>query len=252
MPVKSLKPTSPGVRGMSRLQTADITKKCADFPFAEGHRDFNGELTEPLYKQLASAWEKAFQRRLPHILQTFKRSASKVLKQFHDAVEARTREKGHGLARIAMLGTQLDAYSAIFGDLAQAAVDSFTEGQREINREFTPAIANAMNPAYEYCTNEAGTGSYARMKAGMAAHVDQEKSRMFDNAAKGVRQSLLSLCESIKKNMLDKADGVFVQMQRDYAPVPLPLVMHGGRLNDVLQEHGHCHRPNTARHRRDM
>jgi large subunit ribosomal protein L2 len=27
MPVKSLKPTSPGVRGMSRLQTADITKK---------------------------------------------------------------------------------------------------------------------------------------------------------------------------------------------------------------------------------
>ena len=26
MPVKSLKPTSPGVRGMSRLQTADITK----------------------------------------------------------------------------------------------------------------------------------------------------------------------------------------------------------------------------------
>ncbi|EME49943.1 hypothetical protein DOTSEDRAFT_50105 [Dothistroma septosporum NZE10] len=200
---------------------------------AKGHRDFNGELTEPMYKQLASAWEKAFQRRLPHILQTFKRSASKVLKQFHDAVEARTREKGHGLARIAMLGTQLDAYSAIFGDLAQAAVDSLMEGQREINREFTPAIAHAMNPAYEYCTNEAGRGSYARMKAGMAAHVEQERSRMFDSAAKGVRQSLVSLCEAVKKNMLDKADGVFVQMQRDY----LTLVgVHKGDMKMSREE----------------
>ncbi|KAK4635549.1 Nuclear GTPase SLIP-GC [Fulvia fulva] len=200
---------------------------------AKGHRDFNSELTEPLLKQLASAWEKAFQRRLPHILQTFKRSATTVLKQFHSAVEARTREKGHGLARIAMLGTQLDAYSAIFGDLAQAAVDSITEGQREINREFTPAIAQAMNPAYEYCTNEAGRGSYARMKAGMAAHVETEKSLMFDSAAKGVRQSLLTLCESVKKTMLDKADGVFVRMQKDY----LTLVgVHKGDMKMSREE----------------
>lgn len=213
--------------------SVEVKVTCTDILLLEGHRDFNSELTEPLLKQLASAWEKAFQRRLPHILQTFKRSATTVLKQFHSAVEARTREKGHGLARIAMLGTQLDAYSAIFGDLAQAAVDSITEGQREINREFTPAIAQAMNPAYEYCTNEAGRGSYARMKAGMAAHVETEKSLMFDSAAKGVRQSLLTLCESVKKTMLDKADGVFVRMQKDY----LTLVgVHKGDMKMSREE----------------
>lgn len=90
-----------------------------------------------------------------------------------------------------------------------------------------------MNSAYDYCTNEAGKGSYARMKAGMAAHVDQEKGRMFDSAAKGVRQSLLRLCETVKKAMLDKADGVFVQMQRDY----LTLVgVHRGNMKMSREE----------------
>ena len=55
-----------------------------------------------------------------------------------------------------MLANQLNNYSAIFGDLANAMVGAVNDGQREINREFTPVIAAAMEPAYEYCANERG------------------------------------------------------------------------------------------------
>ncbi|RMX99159.1 hypothetical protein D0867_12197, partial [Hortaea werneckii] len=56
---------------------------------AAGLRDFNQELIQPVYKQLASAWEKAFQRRLPHILQSFTKTGSAMLKKFHAAVADR-------------------------------------------------------------------------------------------------------------------------------------------------------------------
>lgn len=111
-----------------------------------GPRDFNGELAEPVYKQLANAWEKSFQCRLPNIIQTFKRSATNTLRKFHAAVEQRTKDKGHGLARIGMLGNQLEAYSAIFGEMVVSATQMLNEGQREVNREFTPPSPKSWSP----------------------------------------------------------------------------------------------------------
>ncbi|KAK5681112.1 hypothetical protein LTS10_006873 [Elasticomyces elasticus] len=116
---------------------------------AAGARDFNGDLTEPLYKQLASTWEKAFQRRLPHILQSFTRAGSDLLRKFHATIADRCRQKGHGVARIGVLGAQLQTYQAIFADLATMTIAGISEGQREINREFTPVIAAAMQDAYD-------------------------------------------------------------------------------------------------------
>ncbi|KAI7665429.1 hypothetical protein KC318_g7127, partial [Hortaea werneckii] len=85
---------------------------------AAGLRDFNQELIQPVYKQLASAWEKAFQRRLPHILQSFTKTGSAMLKKFHAAVADRCRQQGQSIARIGMLKTQLGAYDAIVKDMA--------------------------------------------------------------------------------------------------------------------------------------
>lgn len=96
---------------------------------ASGARDFNAELTEPMYKQLATVWEKAFQRRIPHILTAFRQSAVAVLRKFHAAVEQRSRERGTGLARIGMLGNQLNAYSAIIGDVVTASTTALNEGR---------------------------------------------------------------------------------------------------------------------------
>ena len=186
------------------------------FAGASGARDFNAELVEPVYKQMASVWEKTFQRRLPNILNSFKRSATSVVKQFHTAVETRTRERGTGAHRLNLLAQQLDQYSATFGDLCTSAVNELNEGQREINREFVPAITAAMEPAYNDASEERGTGSFKRMKGHVNDRVATFKQQMFQSASQQVRQSLLKLCGKIKESMLSRADDVFISMRRDY------------------------------------
>lgn len=107
------------------------TRRSGVWAGPSGARDFNADLTEPMYKTLGEChlpggrthcpqlyprptihlltllfpflggvWEKAFQRRIPNILQSLKKSATNVLKQFHVVVEDRARKSGHGLARI--------------------------------------------------------------------------------------------------------------------------------------------------------
>lgn len=102
---------------------------------AAGLRDFNADLAEPLYKQLASSWEKAFQRRLPTVFNSFARSGADLLRKFHQAVADRGRQKGHSLAKLGLLENSLQAYQAIFKDVATAMINMVNEGQRDINRE---------------------------------------------------------------------------------------------------------------------
>ncbi|KAK7531727.1 uncharacterized protein J3D65DRAFT_124748 [Phyllosticta citribraziliensis] len=58
---------------------------------ASGPRDFNAELTAPILKEIATGWERAFQRRLPTDVRNFKANALKVLHSFHNAVVQRAR-----------------------------------------------------------------------------------------------------------------------------------------------------------------
>ncbi|RMY69573.1 hypothetical protein D0863_06362 [Hortaea werneckii] len=186
---------------------------------AAGLRDFNQELIQPVYKQLASAWEKAFQRRLPHILQSFTKAGSAMLKKFHTAVADRCRQQGQSIARIGMLKTQLGAYDAIIKDMANNTIRQINDGQRDINREFTPVISQAMSPAYDVTAAESGPGCYMRMKNAMHNHVDNNRRDMFDNATKQVQKSIMALCEKVREQMLNDADQVYVHMQRDYMSV---------------------------------
>ncbi|KAI7088860.1 hypothetical protein KC356_g3005 [Hortaea werneckii] len=186
---------------------------------AAGLRDFNQELIQPVYKQLASAWEKAFQRRLPHILQSFTKAGSAMLKKFHTAVADRCRQQGQSIARIGMLKTQLGAYDAIIKDMANNMIRQINDGQRDINREFTPVISQAMSPAYDVTSAESGQGCYMRMKNAMHHHVDNNKRVMFNNATKQVQKSIMGLCEKVREQMLNDADQVYVHMQKDYMSV---------------------------------
>jgi hypothetical protein len=58
------------------------------------------------------------------------------------AIETRCREKGHGVARIGLLGASLNSYHAIFNDLATSMINRVNERQRELNREFTPVCSD--------------------------------------------------------------------------------------------------------------
>ena len=78
-------------------------------------------------------------------------------------------------------------------------INQVNEGQREINREFTPVVTAAMEPACEYCINEVGKVQYKRMKDYMAGHINSNKESMFEDACNQVRNSLRGMCQKVEK-----------------------------------------------------
>lgn len=142
-------------------------------------------------KILASGWEKTFTRRMPMVMASFSRNASTPLRKFHRDIEARARQVGSSIAGLHMLENQVSAYESILKDLSNATKEYINATQRDINREFTPVIEQAMATAYEQCVEErgkcrtflrrrsrlmvTGSGSFARMKAAMNSHVAHER-----------------------------------------------------------------------------
>jgi hypothetical protein len=116
---------------------------------------------EPMIKILATSWERAFARSIPNVLSQYARSVGQVLRSFHADVETRARANSAGIASLGMLMQQLQIYEAIFKDIVAISLEAINKQQREINREFTPVVAAAMQFAYSTCENEHGeSGQY--------------------------------------------------------------------------------------------
>ena len=121
-----------------------------------GFRDFNNELVDPILKQLATGWERAFQHRLPRVFETYTKDSGRILEKFHETIEQRARENGVGLANISVLKNQLYTYGQLFNELGAALIVSMNELQRNANRDFTPTVVAIMHSVYEECTEERG------------------------------------------------------------------------------------------------
>jgi len=137
-----------------------VVRRNGVYSNAQGLHDFNAQLTEPIMKQLASHWEKAFARRLPNVLQGFTKSVKELLYKFHTDIETRVIQRGTGSAGLAILGQQLSNYENTFQDLTAQLLEIINTNQRDANREFTPVIANKLASAYTWCTNESGKRNY--------------------------------------------------------------------------------------------
>lgn len=186
---------------------------------ASGVRDFNSELSEPLYKHLGSGWEKAFQRKLPTVLKECAKTFSESLRAFHKDLEERARKLGVAVPRLALLSRQLETWESVMVDVANTTVSTINDRQKEINREFTPAITEAMQRAYVLTTEERGPGSYARMKAAMHDEVEGNKDTMFKRACERVEAALNESCLLVKKWMGERVQELFTAMRRDYIRV---------------------------------
>ena len=143
----------------------------------------------------------------------------RCLRKFHKDIEARVQKMGGNTAGLAILNQQVDVYIRILKDLASTAKDMISSKQKDINREFVPIITKHMNDAYDGCVAEYGTGSFKRMKNLMNSHVAQERHTMFQSSVDHVQKLLKDLVKETNKTMSDKADEVFVQIQRDYRSI---------------------------------
>ncbi|KAI9745714.1 MAG: hypothetical protein M1818_001250 [Claussenomyces sp. TS43310] len=193
-----------------------IVRRNGVYANAQGLHDFNSQLTEPIMKQLASNWEKAFTRRLPTVLANYRKQSKALLEAFHQTIETRAMQHGTGAAGIMMLGQQLHNYERIFQDLTIQMIELINSLQREASREFTPIIAQRLASAYAWCTAESGPGQYARMKQYLNNHIDSAKQTMFHDSTLEVKRRLTQMCRSVEEAMSNKADEVFLMMRRDY------------------------------------
>ena len=70
-----------------------------------------------------------------------------------------------------------------------------------------------------YCSGEYGSGMFQRMKNHVNQHVSQQKGSMFQQATTQVRTSLMKMGDDVRKAMLDRADSIYLSMQRDYMSI---------------------------------
>lgn len=193
-----------------------ICRRGGVYSNAQGLHDFNAQLTDPMLKVFAPGWERCFSRRVPGIMAGLSTAVGSVLEKFHSLVEDRARRNGGPIASLQMLKHQLNTYKETFKDIATAARDEIITNQKDINREFVPVVAEAMDRAYDGCSAESGPGSFMRMKGLMSEHMDHEKAQMFRDSTEAVRGKLNKMVKVVEDNILTKADAVFLAVKRDY------------------------------------
>ncbi|KXH33006.1 hypothetical protein CSIM01_05141 [Colletotrichum simmondsii] len=186
---------------------------------ASGPRDFNAELLEPISRQLASGWERAFQRRLPSAFEGFAMSARLLLEGFHGSVVARSQELGADYNGINMLSTQLRAHTARLREIPGTLRTVVQELQREASRGFHPVVQREMQPAYDICVAESGPGSYARMKNHMVSHVETSSATMFRHSTDSVKEQLEALCRRLQDELTTQVQDIYSLLARDYLHV---------------------------------
>lgn len=87
---------------------------------------------------------------------SFIRNAASIIRAFHRDVSSRAVKVGAGIAGLNLLQQQLGVYESLLKDLMNIVKEVINTCQKDINREFTPIVADHMVPAYEGCTQESG------------------------------------------------------------------------------------------------
>ena len=207
--------------GLHYMTYKAICRRDGVYTNAQGLHDFNTQLTDPMLKVFAPNWERCFNRRVPSIMADLSHTVGIALDSFHKITEDQTTKNGGSIATFQMLKQQLHTYKQTFKDIGSSARDDVIKKQKDINREFTPVIAQAMAWAYDSCTAESGSGSFMRMRNAMSQHVGQEKNNMFYASTQAVQNQLKKMVSGVEEDMLAKADEVFMAIKRDYTSAVL-------------------------------
>ncbi|OJJ50257.1 hypothetical protein ASPZODRAFT_128885 [Penicilliopsis zonata CBS 506.65] len=193
-----------------------ICRRNGTYANAQGPHDWNAELIEPVIKAVASDWEQMFSRRVQFFMKKATQDSGKLFESFHNSVQDEVSGNSRALGSLQMLSHQLENYRRLLHDLYDNSGKGIVLESREINRMFQPVIGEALNAAYYSCTAERGPGSFMRMKATMAEHVEKARLTMFSQSADVVKNALEKLITSEKKRVIDSAEEVMLSVERDY------------------------------------
>jgi len=148
-----------------------ICRRSGDFKDYE----LNAQLTQPIIARLSGLWERCFGRNWKTIIGEMVVQCTSYVDIFHAHFKDNAEDLHVPLDILALLDRQQGNFHASLKSVATAATAQLAAKQREINREFTPVIAAAMNPVYTLVVDERGVGCFKRMKKHMQNHVEREK-----------------------------------------------------------------------------
>lgn len=186
---------------------------------ASGPENLNADLFEPLQKQLATGWERAFRRGLPSDLDQFSTKIRVILQSFHREAIQRSQARQDNYHGLQMLAQQLEVHFQRISDLRLAVMNHWQEQQRDANRGFIPIIEQEMMPAYNRCVEEYGPGSFKRMKDIMVGHVSQNRKRIFVDATWSVRRQLEQTCHAVRQILDLYLQDIYTRLSSDYLSV---------------------------------
>ncbi|KAK1836798.1 nuclear GTPase SLIP-GC [Podospora conica] len=184
---------------------------------ASGARNMNQELFDPVSKNLAIGWDKAFQQRLPAVLDKFSQIIQEHLAHFHRVV---TSSPGNRPG-IRTLDAQLKTRQHGIQSYPAVVIKMLQELQKTANRSFSPEIQRGMIPGYEAASAETGTGSFMRMKQHMLGHVQGKCDDIFKGATDTVRAQLEEMQERVAAQVRAEMADLCATMRRDYVAVML-------------------------------
>ncbi|KAI1819833.1 hypothetical protein F4861DRAFT_534136 [Xylaria intraflava] len=193
-----------------------VVRRKGVYQAASGLRDFNQDLFDPIWRNLATIWERTFQHRLPAALKVLARDTTRELEKFHLAAKARAESRQINTPHLAILSNQIMAHIQAVKALPTSIQDKLTKLQRESNRRFTQVICSEMKDTYIICRDERGKGSYARMKMAMVDHVETARFSMFRQATEAVRVQIDAMCQTEKQEIHNSISSILDTMSRDY------------------------------------
>lgn len=165
-----------------------------------GEINMNSALAGPLLDAISVMWDNTFSVRVSQHLRTLAAAMHSVMTAAMGELCTTLETRGLESQRLERLcaATLADEKRRVT-DVLDALAGRVGEAQRDLSREvISPAVKSAMTPAYNTCSGETGSGQFARMKAAMASHVDQNKGRMFTGAAAKMEDRLRELAVALK------------------------------------------------------
>ncbi|KAK1827808.1 hypothetical protein QBC39DRAFT_393544 [Podospora conica] len=200
-------------KGMRYQTYRATTARNGVFKGSNGPRDLNEELTDPLKKEIAKAWESVCTRHIPDKVKDLGSELVEHMGSFTASMNQRPalqQSKSYGLVL-----EKLSTFEKSLGDTTPM-IDLAMEGQKEANRVFTRAIARAMVRAYAKCRAESGIGSYARMKDHVSERVETERSKMYANATERAKEGLDKMLDELQDNFKDQVAHIVAVVREDF------------------------------------
>ena len=162
--------------------------------------NMNEALCEPIFKSVATQWERSFISGLSTTLDGLQKQVEAALQAFRPSLLKALKAAEVPESAAAALGGTASAGAGLPNSLRSVVSDikeSAQKQQRDLSRSMEPTVQTAMTPGYMDATAEAGTGSHRRRVAKLEKYVADEAPKMFKQATDGVTGKMSEIASSI-------------------------------------------------------